>query len=54
MVLIAHALDRVLILPWLFTFGEDGSSMQFVEFDDIYDSASRKLRLQSEGFPGHR
>lgn len=37
MVLIAAALDRTLILPWLFSFGEDGSKMQFVDFNTVYD-----------------
>ena len=37
MVLIAAALDRTLILPWLFSFGEDGSTMQFVDFNAVYD-----------------
>ena len=37
MILIAAVLDRKLILPWLFSFGEDGSTMQFVEFDAVYD-----------------
>ncbi|KAH8091628.1 procollagen-proline 4-dioxygenase [Aureococcus anophagefferens] len=26
-----------LVLPWLFTFGEDGSSKRFVPFGDVYD-----------------
>ena len=37
MVIVAAALDRTLVLPWLFTFGEDGSSQRFVPFGDIYD-----------------
>lgn len=37
MVLIANALRRTFVLPFLFTYGEDGSKMQFLDFGEIYD-----------------
>jgi hypothetical protein len=37
MVLIANALRRKFVLPFLFTYGEDGSKMRFLDFGEIYD-----------------